>query len=342
METTPESAIQGFFEALLEGFDRASASGGNVRWEGTLADKPVRIHVAGQNLHELKRPIAHWKNWKNLSAEPSLNIYAWDGSLGWLPPKPPWTMGQQRQMGEIAGLETDRFLIHYFYYDRSGFLNIYDRHSRRAIYWLPDAKMLHPWEKAAPFRVILHWWARDIGGHMAHAAVIGEKGRGILLVGRSGSGKSTAAMTCLDAQMSYLGDDYVILKRNPTPTAYSIFNSAKLHTAYLEASLSHWKRHVAGIIGPDVKSLLFIHECAPALMCENLQIACVVMPQFTGAQRAALTRRPPAEGLLALVPSTMFQLPWARPTALSLFCSVDKRAARLPAGQWFRSQNRTR
>ena len=107
------------------------------------------------------------------------------------------------------------------------------------------------WETAAPFRILFHWWSQSFGGQISHAAAVGRDGKGVLLAGRGGSGKSTTAICCVDAGMEYVGDDYVLLTRTPTPTAHSLYNSAKIHTAFLRQALPHWQDRVAGEMGPE-------------------------------------------------------------------------------------------
>ena len=82
---------------------------------------------------------------------------------------------------------------------------MWDRHSRRALYWVRRASDLPFWEIASPFRILFHWWAQSWGGQVAHAAAVGVNGRGVLLAGKSGSGKSTAALACLRQGMDFRG-----------------------------------------------------------------------------------------------------------------------------------------
>ena len=45
-----------------------------------------------------------------------------------------------------------------------------------------------------------------------HAACVGERGRGVLLIGASGAGKSTATLHCLLAGMDFLAEDSVMIR----------------------------------------------------------------------------------------------------------------------------------
>jgi hypothetical protein len=326
-ERTPDrhssdAELERFFGSMCDGFAKSAATTGAIRSELRMAERHVTLHVVGGGLSSLLRALRHLaisssEHTPQAAAKPALEILAWESAPGWSPPKPPWKQGQQWYLGEIVGLESDRFRMNY--HDQSGLFCMYDQRDRRAIFWLPDAERLPFWEIASPFRVLFHWWARTIGGHMAHAAAVGRQGRGVLLAGRSGSGKSTAAITCVDAGMEYVGDDYVLLLRDPVPTAHSLYNSAKIHTRFLNSSLPHWKGHIAGEIRPEGKSLFFLHEINPELVRSKLAICAVILPQVSGENCGKMTSMPPAQGLLALAPSTLFQLPGAGKGAMSFF-----------------------
>jgi hypothetical protein len=197
-------------------------------------------------------------------------------------------------------------------------LCLYHRPTNRAVYWLPTAEWLPYWEIAAPFRILLHWFAQSFGGQIVHAAAVGRDGHGVLLAGRGGSGKSTTAITCLDAGMEYVGDDYVLLMPRPTPIAHSLYNSAKIHTAFMNRALPHWQGRVAARIGPEQKSLLFVNECFTDQVRGRLQIRAVLQPKVGAASSSQIRRQSASLGLLAIAPSTMSQLPLARQSTLSV------------------------
>ena len=306
-----DEPLEPFFAAVLKGFPAACATHGSNRFDFAIASRLVRVHCAGDAISPLLRPLRHHPIWEGPGNAPSLEIFAWEGPQGWLPPRPPWKISQQGRLGEITGLNSERFRLNY---DPSGLLCMFDQQSRRAIFWMPRGESLPWWEVASPFRVLFHWWAPLIGGQVAHAAAVGQNGEGVLLVGRSGSGKSTAAMACLDAGMLYVGDDYVLLTRNSVPRAHSLYSSGKLHTRFLGDVMPHWKPHVSLQIGPERKSVFLLQNC-PAYACclrSNLVIRAVVIPQISARISSRLTKRHAGAGLLALGPSTLFQLPGAR------------------------------
>jgi hypothetical protein len=104
-----------------------------------------------------------------------------------------------------------------------------DTESLEAIYWVDDATALPYWSKASPLRTLLHWVMQRFGRQLLHAAVVGMEHGGVVITGRGGVGKSTAALLCLEAGLEYLGDDYVVVALDPAPTAYSLYCTAKLN-----------------------------------------------------------------------------------------------------------------
>jgi hypothetical protein len=314
-----DSDLEQFFLDFQHGFLKAAESGGVQQRRLVVARRSVTISFAGNALLGLARPLAHLED-QNGEAAAGLRILIWEGSVGWSPPKPIWKQGQQGFQGEILGLGSGRFQVNY--HDTSGLFHMIDYQSQVALYWIPRAVSLPPWEIASPFRIIFHWWARSLGGHVAHAAAVGKDGQGVLLVGKSGSGKSTASLACLRYGMEFVGDDYVILLCEPTLHAHSIYNSAKIHTKFLLRILPEWQDMVAAEIQPRSKSVFFLQERFPEAIRRTLKVQAVILPQVASAPGARLTRCPSSVGWLALVPSTIFQLPDARREATAFFAGL--------------------
>ncbi len=344
------SKLENFFDETIAGFTCASEQLGGSTHDFRIAERHVRVRLAGDSLRHLIRPLAHLKKSSRISssclvhckshmkshckspclpkshivtetewptAATALEIFALrDSPDGWLPPRPPWDFAQLGHGGAIAGLEDDRVLVN-FTADH-GLLCMYHRPTHRAVYWLPSADQLPYWELAAPFRILLHWWSQSFGGQIVHAAAVGCDGQGVLLAGRGGSGKSTTSIACVDVGMQYVGDDYVLLLPGKSPTAHSLYHSGKIHTAFLGRALPHWQSRVAAEIGPEHKSLLFLHECEPDRVRDRLTISAILQPKVGAGSRAQIVPQSASLGLLAIAPSTMYQLPRARQSTLSI------------------------
>jgi hypothetical protein len=314
---TLDTQLQSFFEATLRGYELAASRQPELTLDLSLAERPVRLRLADKGLAPLSLPLSHLRREAGFPVErPELEVFAWAGPGDWRPPAPPWDFDQLSWFGEIAGLKGERFSANYT--ADFSLLCLYDRETRRAIFWLPDAENLPFWEWAAPFRILFHWWSRDFGGQICHAAAVGHGGRGALLVGRGGSGKSTTSIACVEAGMEFVGDDYVLLTRSPVPMAHSLYNSAKIHTKFLHSALAPWSKQVVRQIGPERKSVLMLDQCALQQVRRSLPIAGVFQPTITTNTQAAIVPQSAAQGLLSMAPSTMYQLPEARQETLSL------------------------
>jgi hypothetical protein len=80
---------------------------------------------------------------------------------------------------------------------------------------------------AMPLRYTLLWWLADSGFHGLHAGAVGWQGKGALLIGNGGAGKSTTSLLCLQAGFDYLSDDIVLLDCKEQPFVHSLYNSAR-------------------------------------------------------------------------------------------------------------------
>jgi len=169
---------------------------------------------------------------------PSLKIYIGDDTTtNAVMPPPPWMeFGVQGVAGAIEGVFTHRGDVRGFTHDRiktafnwsANALSIYDPDEAVAFYWTRDTRDLPAYEISAPLRTILNWWVQRRNGHFMHGAVVGTTTGGVLLAGKGGSGKSTAALAALKEGLYYVSDDYCLIALQPEPAAYCVFSSAKV------------------------------------------------------------------------------------------------------------------
>jgi hypothetical protein len=330
----PPARLERFFQSAQSAFARAALAAGA---EGPLTRRyrlgrfGLRLEFASPALmealspaleHALERPPAA----APLAAEPApagrLVVQIWDShSSGVAMPPCPWDWQQVRARGEVTGFEDEPSPLHLAAFADSGLLNMYDPRQETALYWLPDARSLPFHERAAPLRNILAWWLQRHGAALAHAAAVGPPGAGecVLLAGKGGSGKSTAALACLSRGWRYLSDDYCLLETHPQPVAASLYNSAKLRP-------EHLRRYAGGLGLPpletlpaDEKVLLYLQRHNPAQIAHSLPVRALLLPRLVDGGRTRLLPAAPAEALRALAPSSIFQLPGAGPQQFQVF-----------------------
>ena len=306
-------SLLAFFHATIAAYRRAEqAAGAKLEHAYNLAGHNVRLRFAGHVLVPHMVPaLAHLAADPN--STPALTICLWDTASTSVSP-PFRLLPTDRESahgiprGRLAVVDDHRCVV----FDHlTGMLDLVDTRLGLGICWIADASEVPYHETGAPLRIILNVWLRENGLQMLHAGAVGADGAGVLLVGKGGSGKSTTALACLHAGMSYLGDDYVLASTDSDPRAYSIYNTAKLDVECLPR-IQHMLPEVTSSGRPDTeKALLFLHHRYPDRMATTLSIRAILLPHVTGLAGTSVRSVSAAETLRALAPSTLFQLPGA-------------------------------
>jgi len=182
------------------------------------------------------------------------------------------------------------------------------------------------YERAAPLRAILDWWGGDLGCRVMHAGAVGTESGGALLVGNAGSGKSTAVLACLGSGLSYAGDDGVAVSNGAGMLIHSLYCTAKLQPGHLRRALPH----LASVLEDSEeahqgKRMFFLDRDRSVELTSGFPLRAVLLPHVTGNDRS--TTQPVSSGtaLLALAPSTLFQLPGARQQRLHHMAEILRR-----------------
>jgi hypothetical protein len=297
-----------FFERVTEAFVRAEqAAAGLVDRFYAIGGFSVRLRFAGPALVPFIVPA-----FEHLATgpcpEPALTVYLWDStSTGVEMPPPPWASDDYVARGAVRGYSSEQIKV--AFHLGPCVLNMLDLGSDLGVLWVRDAHQVPDTERAAPLRTILHWWMRERGCQLIHAAAVGKPGGGVLIAGKSGSGKSTVALACLASELLYLSDDLVLLCRNPTPHAHSVYNSAKL-----EADHARRLRHLRSVVDrldqqDTEKAIFFLHQHLPERVGAAFPVRAVLLPHITRLPETRLSAASGAASLMALAPSTLFQLP---------------------------------
>jgi hypothetical protein len=174
---------------------------------------------------------------------------------------------------------------------------------------------------------------------------VGRAGRGVLLAGRGGSGKSTLALSCAQAGMEIVADDYVLLEPGPL-TAHAMQSTAKLTEDSAERlGIPAASIDPAGfqptLEGP-AKALADVRIVAPGTLRPQLRIVALLAPALPGLTSrffahttkkeevsegdGALLRPVSAgEGLRAVAPSTVVQSGFAGGGSLAALAGLVRR-----------------
>ena len=188
------------------------------------------------------------------------------------------------------------------YQPACGALTVFDAEAGHGWYWSSDAKALPSWERAASIRQILHWWLPQFGVYEVHGGAIGTDAGGVLIVGKGGSGKSTTALSSLTVPgMRYAADDYVAIRVEPSPYAYSLYSSGKLEPCARRAvaALADAADNVDSLHVDD-KAVFYVQELFPESSSTGFPLRAVMLPTICDRKETRLVPVPPT---LALPPS---------------------------------------
>lgn len=202
-----------------------------------------------------------------------------------------------------------------------GPLFVYDR-TRRHAWALFSSLTTLSWERATPFRRILHWWTADHGLQLVHAAAVGHATGGLLLVGRSGSGKSTTALACLEAGLGFAGDDCCLLAPGEPTQVHSLYLSGKADARAATLLPGLRQAFADPPLTIDGKAVLFADQIRPEGVCTGFPLRGIVVPRITRESRSRLSPIRPADALRALAPSTILQMPGNRGVGLKRLAAI--------------------
>lgn len=323
-ETADAGTLDSSIEELIRNFELASPSGAVVEKTIRIGDVAVLLRFAGAPLAaELSPAFVHLTT--EGDSEPELTVEVWDSKHSGTPPPPLPELPPDSPRGTTfyAADDQRRFSSR----PVLGQLSAYDQTTSKAWFWCRDVNELPFWEKAAPFRQILHWWLPVRGALLLHAAAVGNAEGGVLLVGAGGSGKSTSALSCLTSGLQYAGDDYVAVELKSEPRVLSLFSSGKLDPDHATL-LPHLPTPTfAGGGELEEKSVFYVGERFPERMSRGFPLRAIIAPRVQG-DKPRLSPLPAAQALAALAPSTLLQLVPGGQEALS---AMAKLLDRVPA-----------
>jgi hypothetical protein len=305
-----------YFAGVHAAFEEAARTSSDASLRTLrIGDASVCIRFAARGVADAVMPaLAHLD--PAAADAPGLTVCVWDGGAGRRAvPPPPWTADDYVARGDIRGWSAGR--IRAAYHLGTGTLSLLDVDRGVALHWIRDLADFPTHERSAPLRTLLSWWMGARGGQLVHGGAIGRPSGGVLLAGRSGRGKSTAALACLGSALRYAGDDYVAVRTAPTPHLYSLYNSAKLERAHLARTFPALRPLLADVAGAEAeKALLFVHERYPGKPVADFPLRAILLPEVGERTGSHVRDVSPALVLRELAASTMSQLPGSDPDTL--------------------------
>lgn len=192
-------------------------------------------------------------------------------------------------------------------------LSLLDMETGRGICWCPDLHRIPQYIRSSPCYAAIGWMAPPRRSLLMHAAAVGGAAGGLLIVGASGRGKSTLALSCIGSDLKILSDDYCLVQETAA-------GEYRVHRLYGAAKLARSQRFRFKNLPPEVvpagepdaeKIVYFLDEICPAQLLDRALLSAIVMPKIVEHDAWQIRRIPSARALLGFSASTVFQIPGA-------------------------------
>jgi hypothetical protein len=306
------TSFREYFDHTLTACQNAERSSWNGQRSLIVAGQQVELRFGGvAPLSALWPALAHLQSIAPESS-PDIVFNLWDtASTGVLPPPPPFTAAEYHRYGQRALADDGRFAL--MHAPTVPMLFAYDRVTRRGFLWTADANALSIYERAAPVQTLFHWALREFGWQIVHAAAVGMERGGVLLIGGTGAGKSTTALSCLaQAGIKFLCDDKCLVRLASEPQAFALFSSGKIKADMLER-LPHFRPLLAGWDDSYKagKGLVYLYPDYAERLIVTFAIKALVIPRVAHQAQATLRPAAAADAFRLLGPSTVIWLPGA-------------------------------
>jgi len=210
-----------------------------------------------------------------------------------------------------------------------------DRQAGRMVGVIGEVERRALYEAGRPLETPLLIWLRDRGVPLVHASFVAHRGRGALVLGRSGSGKSTFAAACVCAGFDLLSDDKIALGRgregrgrqeglgrqegqggSGRQEGHSLNGSLHVDTGTLARLPILRSRSVAPVFPLDDKHRIPVDRAFPKQLRASAPIHALVIPSLQTEPGGRVSPASKREAFLALSLSTVLSLPIARATSL--------------------------
>lgn len=304
-----EARQAAFFDDVLRRSAMAEARAGLVEYFFEVAETIVRIVFAGESLaRHFVAALSHLE--VAPTSDPNATFHVWDSaSTGVAMAAPPCSHDAFTDRGDIWGMDSRRIRSAFHWIECS--VNLLNTDTRTGIYWVQTADTLPYWTKASPLRTLFHWWMECNGCQLLHAAAVGDDSGGILITGKGGVGKSTTALSCLAAGLKYVSDDYLILRQDPYPCAFSLYSTAKVNADQI-ARFPRFRAMVATApCLPDEKAVLYLYPQCADLIARSMPLKAVMTPRIAAQTRTEIAPASKVSLQRAAAFTTMSQLPHA-------------------------------
>jgi hypothetical protein len=271
-----------------------------------FAERPVRLRVVGRELFgHIVKPFAHLRGVD--APHPELTIELWDDRLVQSLPEPERADGHTLWRELTLRSDDERFVAQHLPHT----VSCLDRQGGRLVGGIAWHDAIFIYERSKPLARPLLTWYNDRQVQVIHTALVARDGTGVLIAGKSGSGKSTTALVSIIAGLEYLSEDYVGLetKADGAFVGHSVYSSVFLNSDHL-ARFAELAPHVIhGRPPQEEKSVLLLSQLFPDRLARAATIGAIVFPLLGDDPEARLRPLSKGAALLSLAPSSLLQIP---------------------------------
>lgn len=307
-ETLGSRKLREALDEAWSAYERAAARSGETVTDIDVAGSRIRLKFAGPVLIE---PIISAIDHRRIpvAGAADITIGLFDRDSTGIAPLVADTLVTPDALERAVTRFSDKGLHLVYQHGTLPLLQTFDAARGRALFWINDAAELPIWDRCKPLRLVLHWAFAGGPWQPIHAgAVCGPHG-GVLIGGRAGVGKSTAALSCVRAGWRYAGDDYVLITTDPVPRAENMFNSARLW----DDMLLRFPELKPTVLNPEGTSS---GEKADLRLAERLArqdlggfpVRAILLPKVTGSLDSKTVQVSAARAMKAMAPSTLLTL----------------------------------
>ncbi|MDD5344749.1 MAG: glycosyltransferase, partial [Smithella sp.] len=303
-----EAEQQDFFNKSYNKFLHAKSAAGEINFYYRIADTTVCLKFAGDRLVPHLTPALDHLRLTDASV-PDFTICIWESEstkVEMIPP--PCTKDCFTDRGDIWGFNSRRIKAAFHWIECS--VNLADLEKNMGIYWVKTAETLPYWVHASPLRTLFHWWMEKNGCQLLHAAAVGTENGAVLITGKGGVGKSTTALSCLQAGLFYTADDYVITKLKPVPSVVSLYRTAKLNADHV-ASFPDLSKFINNTEKLDQeKAVIFLNPHLEQKLTIEMPLKAILIPQIADQPDSHIKSVSRWDIQRAMSFTTMSQLPY--------------------------------
>ncbi len=251
---------------------------------GILAGQNFSVRLAGSTLAAAIGPSLSHLVGKAASGDPAVGpgVALWDCEAAAIarpdvPGDADWTAAGEGW--RVTSHGQGRYLCE----ERPASLLWLDRSMAQLVGCFTNARGLGCADRARPLQRVMSELCRSLGIQEIHAGLVGKQGRGVLLVGGGGRGKTSASLDALHGGLQFLGDDSVAIGEGGANRlcGYSLYASARVRPRQLSrwpAFRGQWQFPAP----PEEKALLLPHTFIPQNVVGSVQITSIAIPVVAG------------------------------------------------------------